>query len=108
MTSAEVVINDGKFTYEPGYYRHGVLYAGQNATIIVNGGEFSKGGSNTEKTKWLTEADGGDIIIRGGRFEFDPSGFVAEGYTVTQDAEGWYKVVPATGTVAETTETVEG
>ena len=90
-STAEVVINGGDFRYEPGYYRHGVLYAGQNATIVVNDGTFGKGGSNT-KTKWITEADGGDVIIYGGSFEFDPSEFVAEGYEAVQDTDGWWNV----------------
>ena len=92
LTSAEVTINGGDYRYEGSYYRHGVLYAGQNATIIVNGGTFGKGGSNTNKTKWITEANGGDVIIYGGSFEFDPSAFVAEGYQAVQGVDGWWTV----------------
>ena len=92
LESAEVTINGGDFRYNETYYRHGVLYAGKNATIIVNGGTFGKGGSNTSKTKWITEASGGDIIIKGGSFEFDPSAFVAEGYKAVQGADGWWTV----------------
>lgn len=93
-TSAEVIINGGEFRYEPGYYRHGVLYAGQNATIIVNGGTFGKGGSNTAKTAWITAANGGEVIIYGGRFEFDPSEFVADGYQAVKGTDGWWTVSP--------------
>jgi predicted ribosomally synthesized peptide with SipW-like signal peptide len=89
---AEVVINGGDFRYEPGYSRHGVLYAGQNASIVVNGGTFGKGGSNTAKTKWITAANGGTVTICGGTFEFDPSEFVAEGYEATRGADGWWTV----------------
>lgn len=95
-TSAEVVINGGDFRYQAGYYRHGVLYAGKNATIIVNGGTFGKGGSNT-KTKWITEANGGDVIIKGGSFEFDPSDFVAEGYQAVKGSDGWWTVSKIAG-----------
>lgn len=97
LTSAEVTINGGDYRYEGSYYRHGVLYAGQNATIIVNGGTFGKGGSNTNKTKWITEASGGDVIIYGGSFEFDPSAFVAEGYQAVQGADGWWTVSQIAG-----------
>ena len=96
-TSCEVIINGGDFRYEGDYYRHGVLYAGQNATITVNGGTFGKGGSNTTKTKWLTEANGGDIIIYGGSFEFDPSAFVAEGYEAVKGDDGWWTVSQIAG-----------
>lgn len=91
-TSSEVIINGGDFRYVPGYYRHGVLYAGQNASIIVNGGTFGKGGSNTAKTKWITEANGGTVTIYGGSFEFDPTEWVAEGYQAVQGADGWWTV----------------
>ena len=97
LTSAEVTINGGDYRYEGSYYRHGVLYAGQNATIIVNGGTFGKGGSNTSKTKWITEANGGDVIIYGGSFEFDPSAFVAEGYQAVQGTDGWWTVSQIAG-----------
>lgn len=97
LESAEVTINGGDFRYEGSYYRHGVLYAGQNATIIVNGGTFGKGGSNTAKTKWITEASGGDVIIYGGSFEFDPSAFVAEGYEAVKGNDGWWTVSKIAG-----------
>ena len=93
-TSAEVIINGGDFRYEGTYYRHGVLYAGQNASIIVNGGTFGKGGSNTSKTKWITAANGGTVTIYGGSFEFDPTAWVAEGYEAVQGADGWWTVCP--------------
>ena len=95
--SAEVIINGGDFRYVPGYYRHGVLYAGQNASIVVNGGTFGMGGSNTAKTKWITEANGGTVTIYGGSFEFDPSEFVAEGYQAVKGADGWWTVSAIAG-----------
>lgn len=91
-TTSEVIINGGDFRYEGAYYRHGVLYAGQNATIVVNGGTFGKGGSNTSKTKWITAANGGTVTIYGGSFEFDPTEWVAEGYEAVQGADGWWTV----------------
>lgn len=93
-TSCSVTINGGDFRYIQSYYRHGVLYAGQNASIVVNGGTFGKGGSNTAKTKWITEAYGGTVTIYGGTFEFDPSDFVADGYEANQGADGWWTVEP--------------
>lgn len=95
--SAEVIINGGDYRYEGAYYRHGVLYAGQNASIVVYGGTFGKGGSNTTKTKWITEASGGTVTIYGGSFEFDPSEFVAEGYEAVKGTDGWWTVSEITG-----------
>ena len=95
-TSSEVVINGGDFRYVPGYYRHGVLYAGQNASIVVNGGTFGKGGSNT-KTKWITEASGGTVTIYGGSFEFDPTEWLADGYEAVKGTDGWWTVSKIAG-----------
>ena len=97
LERAEVIINGGDFRYEGAYYRHGVLYAGQNASIVVNGGTFGKGGSNTTKTKWITAANGGTVTIYGGTFEFDPSAFVAEGYEAVKGADGWWAVSKIAG-----------
>ena len=91
-TKSEVIINGGDFRYEGAYYRHGVLYAGKNASIVVNGGTFGKGGSNTSKTKWITEGSGGTVTIYGGSFEFDPTAWVAEGYEAVQGTDGWWTV----------------
>ena len=91
-TKAEVIINGGEYTYIPGYGRHGVLYAGANTTIVVNGGKFSKGGVNNSKTKWVTEANGGNVEIYGGTFEFDPTTWLADGYQAIKGTDGWWTV----------------
>ena len=90
--TSEVIINGGDFRYEGAYYRHGVLYAGNNASITVYGGTFGKGGSNVARKPWLQTADNGTITIYGGSFEFDPSAFVAEGYEAIKGANGWWTV----------------
>lgn len=94
-TSAEVIVNGGDFRYEGTYAKHRVLYAGANATIIVNGGTFGKGGANVKST-WIWE-DGGEVIIYGGSFEFDPSEFVADGYEAVKGSDGWWTVSKISG-----------
>lgn len=97
---SEVVINGGDFRYTGTNNKQRILCAQDGATIIVNGGTFGKGSSGVKST-WLWEYDStpnngvdnaGDIIIYGGKFEFDPSAFVAEGYKAVEGADGWWTV----------------
>lgn len=87
----EVVINGGDFRFTGGKGGNQRILVAQNgAKIIVNDGTFGKGNSKAAAT-WLWEY-GGDIIIYGGSFEFDPSACVAEGYQAVQGADGWWTV----------------
>lgn len=94
----EVIINGGDFRYVGPYNRQRVLCADNGATIIVNGGTFGNGSPNTNN--WIWEYDSiknddipaGEVIIRGGTFQFDPSAFVDVGYKATQGADGWWTV----------------
>ena len=69
----------------------------RGAKIVVNDGTFGKGGSNTTKTKWITEANGGTVTIYGGSFEFDPTEFVADGYEAVMGTDGWWTVAKIAG-----------
>lgn len=92
----EVVINGGDFRFTGGKGGNQRILVAQNgAKIIVNGGTFGKGNSKAAET-WLWEY-GGDIIIYGGSFEFDPSACVAEGYQAVQGADGWWNVSKIVG-----------
>ena len=92
----EVVINGGDFRFTGGTGGNQRTLVAQNgAKIIVNGGTFGKGNSKAAAT-WLWEY-GGDIIIYGGSFEFDPSACVAEGYQAVKGADGWWTVSQIAG-----------
>lgn len=92
----EVVINGGDFRFTGGTGGNQRILVAQNgAKIIVNGGTFGKGNSKAKAT-WLWEY-GGDIIIYGGSFEFDPSACVAEGYQAVQGVDGWWTVSKIAG-----------
>ena len=92
----EVVINGGDFRFTGGKGgNQRILCAQDGAKIIVNDGTFGKGNSKAAAT-WLWEY-GGDIIIYGGSFEFDPSACVAEGYQAVQGVDGWWTVSQIAG-----------
>ena len=92
----EVVINGGDFRFTGGTGGNQRILVAQNgAKIIVNGGTFGKGNTKAAAT-WLWEY-GGDIIIYGGSFEFDPSACVAEGYEAVKGADGWWTVSQIAG-----------
>ena len=92
----EVVINGGDFRFTGGIGGNQRILVAQNgAKIIVNDGTFGKGNNKAAAT-WLWEY-GGDIIIYGGSFEFDPSACVAEGYQAVQGVDGWWTVSKIAG-----------
>jgi hypothetical protein len=102
--NTEVIINGGDFRYSGGNNgSQRVLCAQDGAVIKVYGGTFGNSGAK-KKSTWLWELDldtsdaipTGDIIVYGGKFQFDPSKCVAEGYEAVKGADGWYNVVPKT------------
>ena len=101
--TAEVIINGVDYRYEGAYIRHGVLYAGNNSSIVVNGGTFGKGGSAVTKKPWLQTADNGTITLCGGFYQFDPTQFLSEsitlgeGYEVVKGENGWWTVSKIAG-----------
>ena len=89
--SAELVINGGEFKYNQGYTKAGVIYADLGAKVVVNDGIFWKGGTGY-KNKWIQANNGATVEIYGGRFEFDPSAFVVDGYEAVKGSDGWWTV----------------
>lgn len=90
----QLTINGGEFKFNPtnrtrkGYY---IAADGANAKVIVNGGIFHEPSTRTGYTAGILE-NGGEVIIRGGQFKFDPSNWVDTGYQAVKNAEGWWVV----------------
>ena len=87
---AKLTIEDGEFIFNPtNLTRKGSYICAQaNAEVIVNGGTFHKPSTRTAPIQSL---DGATVTIYGGKFQFDPSAFVADGYEAVE-ANGWWTV----------------
>ena len=88
---AELIVNGGEFKFNQGYTKAGVIYADLGAKVVVNDGIFWKGGTGY-KNKWIQANNDATVEIYGGRFQFDPSAFVAEGYEAVEGSDGWWTV----------------
>ncbi|MBO7242610.1 MAG: hypothetical protein J6V19_02990, partial [Alistipes sp.] len=77
-----VTIKDGTFTNDRA--KNSFFWA-DNATIIVEGGNFGGEASNNK----VVTSNGGQVIIKGGTFNFDPTAWLAEGYTATKSGSTW-------------------
>lgn len=100
--NATVVINDGDFVIENLNLQRSYVCADYGAIVYINGGTF---GAAPRHPRWkhpIYTANGGQVIITGGVFGFDPTQWVAAGYHAIQNGTNWY-VVPADVNVVVTT-----
>ncbi len=90
-SGATMTIEDGEFTFNPTNLtrRGSYICAEGNATVVVKGGTFAKPSTRTAPIQAL---DGSTVTIYGGKFQFDPSAFVADGYEAVKGADGWWTV----------------
>jgi hypothetical protein len=65
------------------------IYAQGNAIVYIEGGQFGFKGSRPPIETVYYDGHTGQVIITGGTFGFDPTTWVAEGYTVTQSGSTW-------------------
>jgi predicted ribosomally synthesized peptide with SipW-like signal peptide len=89
--TSKVIINGGDYNFTGTNGKQRVICAEYGAVVEVYGGKFSKGGKNVSST-WFWEREGGDIIVYGGTFEFDPTEWLADGYQAIKGADGWWTV----------------
>ena len=90
-----VTVNDGTFSFNKPTNKRAYIYAGAGATVYVKGGTFGKASSKSGYTSGIL--GDGEVIVTGGTFGFDPSKWVAAGYTAKKDdATQTWTVVPLT------------
>ena len=101
-----VTINGGSFSFQNTSRQISYICADYNAKVYVTGGEF---GAPCTHPRWkdnpIYTANGGEVIITGGTFGFDPTAWVAEGYKAVKSGDKWY-VVADDVTVAATADAV--
>ena len=90
----EVTINGGVFSFSKTLnQKRAYIYCGAGATVYVKGGKFGKASTRSGYTAGIL--GDGKVIITGGTFGFDPTKWVAYGYTAKKVGENWVVVAPA-------------
>lgn len=91
VAEGRAIINGGTFTRSnnktEGLKRGATIYAAAGTEVVINGGSFAKGHASTGNI-----IGDGTVTIYGGIFEFEPTNWLAEGYTATQGENGWWTV----------------
>ena len=82
QSGATITVKDGTFKNDRA--KNSFFWA-DAATIVVEGGNFGGEASN----KKVVTSNGGQVIIKGGTFNFDPTAWLAEGYTATKSGSTW-------------------
>lgn len=92
----ELTIKDGDFSFSKEFnQKRAYIYAGAGATVRVEGGNFGPASKRDGYTAGIM--GDGTVIITGGTFGFDPTNWVAEGYSAAKEGDVW-TVAPETGT----------
>ena len=92
-------INGGNFDFNKTQnQKRAYIYAGAGTTVYVKGGTFGKASTRNDYKAGIM--GDGTVIITGGTFGFDPTAWVAEGYSVLKEGSV-YVVGKATATVEE-------
>ena len=82
-SGSTITIKDGTFKNDRA--KNSFFWADGDAVIYVEGGNFAGVASNNK----VVTSNGGKVIITGGKFNFDPTAWVADGYTATKSGSTW-------------------
>jgi hypothetical protein len=82
QNGSTITINNGTFNNDRA--RNSYFWA-DNSIIYVKGGNFGGVASNNK----VVLSNGGQVIITGGTFNFDPTEWVADGHAATQNGSTW-------------------
>ena len=101
-----VTINDGNFSISKLTLKRAYIYAGAGATVYVKGGTFGKASSKSGYTAGILGE--GNVIITGGTFGFNPTKWVAVGYTAKKVDNNWVVVSLSQPEELEAAVSIEG
>ena len=86
-----VTVNGGTFKFDTSKQnRRAYIYAGAGATVLVKGGTFGKPSTRSDYKAGIM--GNGTVIVTGGTFGFDPTKWVAAGYTAKKEGQNWVVV----------------
>lgn len=88
MEGTVVTVNGGNFTIDE-YRQRCYACAQYNAVIYIKGGTFGVAPNHPRWTYPIYTDNGGQVIITGGTFGFDPSEWVAAGYKAVKNGSTW-------------------
>lgn len=86
----ELTINNGTFDFASKTLKRAYIYADAGTTVYVNGGTFGKASTRSGYTDGILGT--GKVIITGGTFGFNPTTWVATGYTAVDNGNGTWTV----------------
>ena len=93
----EIVINSGTFKFNTtNNSRRAYVCVENGGKVIINGGTFGKASTRSGYTGIRVLDNQSEVIVYGGTFGFDPSEWVAPGYSAKKDGQNWV-VVSVTG-----------
>ena len=99
--NSTLTIKEGNFSFSKRDNKRAYIYVAAGSTVNVEGGNFGKPSTRSGYSAGIM--GDGNVIIKGGTFEFDPSNWVADGYQAVKNGSKWY-VTPDNGVVAATAE----
>jgi hypothetical protein len=105
---ATVTINNGTFKKTAKSWLFGAA-TGKNISFVINNGKFYGYVNEPEMSVDTIRPYGDPIVVKGGMYNFNPTNWLAEGYTATLNGE-LYEVneyVPAASIGGEEYETIE-
>ena len=82
QSGSTITIKDGEFLNDR---PNNAYFWADNSVIYVKGGNFGGVASNNK----VVLTNGGQLVITGGTFNFDPSAWVAAGYKATKNGSTW-------------------
>ena len=93
-TGGEIVINNGTFKFHStNNTRRAYVCVENGGKVIINGGTFGKASTRSDYKKGIRVMDAqSEVIVKGGTFGFDPTEWVAAGYTAKKDGQNWVVV----------------
>ena len=83
-----VTINAGTFSFDV-YRKRTYAYVADGAVLYIKGGVFGPAPNHPTDANAPFLVEGGQVIITGGTFGFDPTEWVAEGYVATKNGSTW-------------------